>query len=38
MCLSETSVDFKRTARRYSVEDRTLDNHRYDNLILCDIK
>jgi hypothetical protein len=38
MCLSETSLHFQRTTRRYSVKGRTFDNHRCDNLILYDIK
>jgi hypothetical protein len=29
---SETSVDFQRTTRRYITEDRTLHNHRFENL------
>jgi hypothetical protein len=29
---SETSVDFQRTTRSYIPEDRTLHNHRYENL------
>jgi hypothetical protein len=29
---SETSVDFQRTTRRYTPEDRTLHDHRYENL------
>jgi hypothetical protein len=28
----ETSVDFQRATRRYIAEDRTLHNHRSDNL------
>jgi hypothetical protein len=32
-CSSETSVDFQRTTRRYIPEDRTLRNHRCENLI-----
>jgi hypothetical protein len=28
----ETSVDFQRTTRRYIPEDRTLHNHRCENL------
>jgi hypothetical protein len=32
ICLSETSVDFQRTARRYIPEVCTLHNHRCDNL------
>jgi hypothetical protein len=31
-CLSETSLDFQRTTRSYIPEDRTLHNHRCDNL------
>jgi hypothetical protein len=31
-CFSETSVDFQRTTRRYIPEDRTLHNHRCENL------
>jgi hypothetical protein len=31
-CSSETSVDFQRTTRRYIPEERTLHNHRYENL------
>jgi hypothetical protein len=31
-CSSETSVDTQRTTRRYIPEDRTLHNHRYENL------
>jgi hypothetical protein len=31
-CSSKTSSDFKRTTRRYSPEDRTLHNHRCENL------
>jgi hypothetical protein len=31
-CFIETSVDFQRTKRRYIPEDRTLHNHRCDNL------
>jgi hypothetical protein len=30
---SETSVDFRRTRRRYIPEDRTIHNHRCENLI-----
>jgi hypothetical protein len=32
ICSSETSVDFQRTTRRYIPKDRTLHNHRYENL------
>jgi hypothetical protein len=32
---SETSVDFQRTIRRYITEDRTVHNHRCDNLKSC---
>jgi hypothetical protein len=31
-CSSETSVDFQRTTRRYIPEDRTLHNHRCENI------
>jgi hypothetical protein len=31
-CSSETSVDFQRTTWRYSPENRTLHNHRCENL------
>jgi hypothetical protein len=31
-CSSETSVDFKRTTRRYAPEDRALYNHCWENL------
>jgi hypothetical protein len=31
-CSSETSVDFQLTKRRYIPENRTLHNHRCDNL------
>jgi hypothetical protein len=31
-CSSETSVNFQRTTRRYILEDRTLHNHRCENL------
>jgi hypothetical protein len=31
-CSSQTSVDFQRTTRRYIPEDRTLHNHRCENL------
>jgi hypothetical protein len=31
-CSSETSVDFKRTTRRYIKYDTILHNHRYENL------
>jgi hypothetical protein len=31
-CSSETSAGFKRTTRRYIPEDRTLHNHRSENL------
>jgi hypothetical protein len=31
-CYSETSVDIQRTTRRYIPEDRTLHNHRCENL------
>jgi hypothetical protein len=31
-CSSETSVNFQRTIRRYVPEDRTLHNHRCENL------
>jgi hypothetical protein len=31
-CSSETSVDFQRTTQRYTPEDRTLHNHRCENL------
>jgi hypothetical protein len=34
-CSSETSVDFQRTTRRYSPEDRILHNHRCDSLKFC---
>jgi hypothetical protein len=30
---SETSVDFQRTTQRYTPEDRTLHNHRCENLM-----
>jgi hypothetical protein len=33
MCSSETSEDFRRSTRRYIPEDRTLHNHRCENLI-----
>jgi hypothetical protein len=33
-CSSETSVDFQRTTRRYIPEDKTLHNHRCENLKL----
>jgi hypothetical protein len=32
MCSSETSVDFQRAIRRYIPKDRTLHNHRCENL------
>jgi hypothetical protein len=32
MFSSETPVDFQRTAQHYFPEDRTLHNHRWDNL------
>jgi hypothetical protein len=32
VCSSETSVDFQRTTRRYIPQDRTLHNHRCENL------
>jgi hypothetical protein len=32
-CSSETSVDFERTTRRYIPEDKTLHNHRCENLV-----
>jgi hypothetical protein len=32
MCSSKTSVDFQRTTRRYTPEDRTLHNHRCEDL------
>jgi hypothetical protein len=32
---SETSVEFRRTGRRYALEDRTLHNHRCENLSTC---
>jgi hypothetical protein len=31
-CSSEKSVDFQQTTRRYIPEDRTLHNHRCENL------
>jgi hypothetical protein len=31
-CSSETSADFQWTTRRYTPDDRTLDNHRCENL------
>jgi hypothetical protein len=31
-CFSETSVDLQRTIRHYITEDRTLHNHRCENL------
>jgi hypothetical protein len=31
-CSSETSVDFQRTTQHYIPEDRTLHNHRWENL------
>jgi hypothetical protein len=31
----ETSVDFRRTTRRYKLQDRTLHNHRCENLKSC---
>jgi signal-transduction protein with cAMP-binding, CBS, and nucleotidyltransferase domain len=31
-CFSEKSVDFQRTTRRYIPEDRTLHDHRCENL------
>jgi hypothetical protein len=31
-CSSETSVDFQRTTQRYNPEDKTLHNHRCENL------
>jgi hypothetical protein len=31
-CSYETSIDFQRTARRYMPEDKTLLNHRWENL------
>jgi hypothetical protein len=34
-CSSESSVDSHRTTRRYIPEDRTLHNHRYENLNSC---
>jgi hypothetical protein len=33
---SEMSVDFQRSAQRYIPEDRTLHNHRRENLKYCD--
>jgi hypothetical protein len=32
LCSSEASVDFQRISRRYVPEDRTLCNHRCENL------
>jgi hypothetical protein len=32
MSSSETSVDYQRTTRRYAPEDRTLHNHRCENI------
>jgi hypothetical protein len=32
-CSSETSVDFQRAAYRYTPEERTLHNHRCENII-----
>jgi hypothetical protein len=32
ICSSETSIDFQRTARRYSPQDSALHNHRCENL------
>jgi hypothetical protein len=32
ICSSETSVEFKRTTRRYILEDGTVHNHRCENL------
>jgi uncharacterized membrane protein len=32
ICSSEKSIDFQRTTRRYIPEDRTLHNHRCENL------
>jgi hypothetical protein len=37
ICSSETSVDFQWTTRRYIPEDRTLHNHRFENLKLYKI-
>jgi hypothetical protein len=34
-CSSEVSVDFRRTTRRYTPEDGTLDNHRFESLKSC---
>jgi hypothetical protein len=34
-CSSETSVDFQRTTLRYNPEDKTVDNHRWENLKSC---
>jgi hypothetical protein len=31
-CSSETSVDYQRTTRHYNPEDRSLHNHRCENL------
>jgi hypothetical protein len=33
ICFSETSVDFQQTTGRYTPKDRSLHNHRYENLI-----
>jgi hypothetical protein len=35
VCSSETAVDFQWTTRRYIAEDRTLHNHRCENLLNC---
>jgi hypothetical protein len=35
ICYSEMSVDFQRTTRRYIPEDRTIYNHRCENLKSC---
>jgi hypothetical protein len=36
--LSETSADFQRIARRYVSEDRSVHNHRCENLTFYKIK
>jgi hypothetical protein len=37
-CSSEMSLDFQRTTRCYIPEDRTLHNHRCENLRSCVVK
>jgi hypothetical protein len=34
ICSPETSVEFQRTTRRYIPEERTINNHRCENLKL----